>query len=353
MKSFKLFLLALSGSVFFMSCDKEELPTFPSTGNYSNGFLVVNEGTSTVSTISYVKSNFSSVANNIFAAENPSATGIGGYVQSIFFNEGKAYIIAGSSNKITVVDRYTFKVLGTVDSGFANPRYGVVTNGKAYITNSDTYSFSNAATGNTDDYISVINLTTLQVESTIPMNALADKIELINGKLYVTGGFGGEGNTLNIIDPATNTIVKTLTFGSAPNSMEVNNGKLYVLCSNYTDDSQLVIVDLSTDMVESTITLASTLDNAQNLDIDNSQLYFTVGNKVYSNPITATAINDTPLFTSDAMALYGFKVKGSAIYIADAKDYISNGQVLVYGSTGALAYQISVGLVPNGFYFNE
>jgi hypothetical protein len=351
MKCFKLFLVALSSTFFLVSCSKDELPSFPSTGDYDDGFFVVNEGNATAGSVSFVKSDFSEVANQIFAAENPSESGLGGYVQSIFFDGEKAYIISGS-NKITVVNRNTFKVLGRIESGLSNPRHGVVVNGKAYVTNSKTFSYENAATGNTDDYIAVINLSTLQVESTIEMNALADRILFLNNKIYVTSTLYNEGNSLKIINPTTNTIEKTLVFGNSPNSLEANSGKLYVLCSSYTADSELVTVDLTTDEIENTVVLPATLGNALNLNVENSQVYFTVGSQVFASPLNATTISDVPAFTSTATTLYGFTVKNSAIYITDAKNYVSDGQVYVYSTTGNLIYQINVGLNPNGVYFN-
>lgn len=350
MKSFRLYFVALASVLFFISCDKEELPQFDTSGNYRNGFFVVNEGSSAAGSVSFIKSDFSSVANNIFAAENPSQTGLGGYIQSIFFSDDKAFIISGS-NLVTVVDRYTFKLIGRINTGLANPRYGVVVNGKAYITNSNTFSYENAATGNTDDYMAIVNLTTLQVENTINMNAIADKTLLLNGKLYVSGGFYGEGTNLNVIDPVSNTIVKTINFDLPPNAMEERNGKLYVLCSNATA-SKLVRIDLDTNTIENTLDFPATLGNAQNLNVENDQIYFTVNKKVFSASVGATTISDVPVFETNAQNLYGFTVKNSAIYITDSKDYVSNGSVLVYSTTGTLAYQISVGLNPNGVYFN-
>lgn len=66
---------------------------------------------------------------------------------------------------INVVNRYTFKLIAKIDSGLANPRYGVTKDGKAYVTNANTYSYINPTTGDTDDYVAVINLATNKVES--------------------------------------------------------------------------------------------------------------------------------------------------------------------------------------------
>jgi hypothetical protein len=347
MKCFKLFLVALASSVFLVSCSKEELPSFPSAGNYENGFFVLNEGNASTGTVSFVKSNFSSVYNNVFGTENSSEYSIGGYVQSMFFSGDKSFIISGSSNKITIVNRNTFKYIGTVNSGLNNPRYGVVYNGKAYVTNLG--DFANL----TDDFISVINVANYSIETTIPVNAIADKILLINSKLYITNGTYGEGNTVTIINPSTNSIEKTLTFGNSPNSFEESDGKLYVLCSNYTTASELVKIDLTTETIESAITLPATLENAQNLNIDGDQLYFTVGNKIYKNSIanTSIAVDSFLTLSTEPTSLYGFEAKSNVLYVGNANGS-SDGKALIYSNTGSLLYQIEVGLFPNGFYFN-
>lgn len=354
MKSSPFFLAILFSALFFVSCEKDDLPQSNASGNYANGFFVVNEGSATDGTVSFVKSDFSSVTPNVFAVENPSEIGLGKYVQSIFFHENKAFIISGS-NVITVVDRNTFKLIGRIAGGLANPRYGVVVNGKAYITNSNTFSFDNPTSGNTDDYLAVVNLETLQVESTITMNALADKTLLINGKLYVSGGSYGEGNQLNVVDPTTNSVTKTFTVDYAPNSMEAYNGHLYVLCSNGVH-SNIVDIDLATDTVANTVnlpdTLISSFNTPQNLNVENDQFYFTVEKKVFSSPLSATTVSDVPLFESEAQSLYGFTVENNVIYIADATNFNSNGRILVYSTSGTLHQIIEVGVGPNGVYFN-
>lgn len=341
----KMFFATLASCVLFASCSKDN-DTIEPLGIYENGILVVNEGNGSAGSVTYINNNLSTIQQNVYGAENAN-DGIGGYVQSIFFNNEKAFIISNGSNKITVVNRYTFKLIDKIETGFSVPRYGVVYNGKAYVTN--LASFASL----TDDFISVINLSTYEVETTIPVNAIADKIALINGKLYVSNGTYGDGNSLKVINPVTNSVVKTLTFGNSPNSMEEKNGTLYVLCSNYSSNSELVKINLSTDTILSTTVLPLSLGNAQNLNLENDKLYFTVDSKVYSENLTTTSISTTPLFTSTATTLYGFKVENNRIYTADAKDYASDGRIFVNNLSGILEREIPVGLIPNGFYFND
>ena len=204
----------------------------------------------------------------------------------------------------------------------------------------------------TDDFISVIDLSTLTIQSTIPVNAIAEKIVSENGKLYVANGSYGAGSTVTVINAASGTIESTINVGISPNSMEEENGFLFVLCGNYTDDSKLVKIDLSNNQIVSEIAMEGLL-NAQNLNIEDNKVYFTIDSYVYSDNLSATAFSATPLFTSTATTLYGFGVNEGKIFVGDAKDYASDGEVFIYNTSGTLQKKFSVGLLPNGFYFND
>lgn len=341
--------MALASSILFVSCSNDDdneknEPEVP-LGNYDNGVLIVNEGNGAAGTISFLSDDFMTVGQDIFGDVNPGQ-GVGGYVQSIFFDENRAFVVSNGSNKITVVNRYTFEVIGKIETGFNVPRYGVVENGKAYVTNLGSFSDL------TDDFISVINLSTLSIESTIAVNGIAEKILSENGKLYVANGSYGEGSSITVINAATKTIESTIDVGISPNSMDKEDGFLYVLCGNYTDNSKLVKINLATNSKVSEIIMTD-LISAQNLNINENKIYFTVNSSVYKENLSSTTISSTPLFTSTATTLYGFGVQNGKIFVGDAKDFASDGEVFIYTSTGTLEKQINVGLNPNGFYFNN
>lgn len=346
MKITKLLFMALASSILFVSCsdDDNNAPDIP-LGLYDNGVLIVNEGNGTSGSISYVSTDLTSFENDIFSTVNPEQ-GIGGYVQSMFFDGDRAFIISNGSQKVTVVNRYTFEFIATIDAGFNVPRYGVVENGKAYVTNLADFGDL------TDDFISVINLSTLAVEDTIAVNAIAERIESENGKLYVANGSYGAGSTVTVINTASGSIESTIDVGVSPNSMEEENGFLYVLCGSFDGDSKLVKINLANNQKVSEITMTG-LVNAQNLNIEANKIYFTINSDIYSENLSATTFSSTPLFTSTATTLYGFGVEKGKIFVGDAKDYASDGEVFIYNTTGVLQKQFSVGLIPNGFYFND
>jgi YVTN family beta-propeller protein len=346
MKITKLLFMAIASSFVFVSCsgDDENASNVP-LGTYDNGVLVLNEGNASAGTVSFFDNDLVTVSQNVFNAENPGE-GLGGYVQSIFFDDEKAFIISNGSNKITVVNRYTFKLIAKIEAGFDIPRYGVVENGKAYVTNLATFSSL------TDDFVSVINLSTMVVESTIPINAIAERIEEENGKLYISNGSFGDGNSITVVNTVTSTVEATINVGISPTSIEEEAGFLYVLCGNYLDNSKLVKINLATNQIASEIVMEGVI-NAQNLNIEDNKIYFTVNSDVFVENLSATTISSTPKFTSAATYLYGFGVDGGRIFVADAKNFASDGEVFIYNNAGILQKQFTVGLNPNGFYFND
>jgi hypothetical protein len=275
----------------------------------------------------------------------------GGYLQNIFFDGDNAYIISGGSNVINVVNRYTFKLIAKIKTGLANPRYGVAKDGKAYVTNANTYSFENPATGNTDDYVAVINLATNTVDTKITLNTTANRIVLENGKLYITEP--NNNDKLLVINPSTNALETPVTIGTNCDSMDVKDGILYILRNPSLGRSEIVKVKLS-DKSVTRITFPKSLDGAANLDIEDSKIYYTVKNSVYTMSTSATEATTTAILTSTLPGyISGFAVHNNHIYIADGGNFGSDSKAYIYSLNGALEKELMVGVGPNGFYFNN
>lgn len=348
MKLHKLLLLMIAG--FLVSCSNDDDvsgPIIPS-GDYANGVFVLNEGG--VGEVTFASNDFNTITHDIFAAVNGNQVDLGSFLQSVFFDGDRAFIISNGSNKVTVVNRYTFEFIATISSGFTVPRFGVVSNGKAYVTNSNSFA------SDTDDFISVIDLTTLAVTSTIPVNDQAERLVEHNGKLYVSGGFYGSGNKVIIVDINSNQVQTKIEVAEAPNSLEMVGGTLYVLSSSYAGQSTLTKISVNDNVVTSTLTFPESMNGAQNLDLDDNHIFFTVGPKIYRFATTVSAITDSPLVDTQSTSAYigyGFAVKANRIFIAEAaEDFASDGKAFVYDLNGNLVKSFATGLGPNGFYFN-
>jgi hypothetical protein len=355
MKFSKLFFVALVSVSVFVSCTNDD-DNKVDAGDYNDGVLVVNEGSSGQGSVSYVGNDLTTFTQDAYTTVNGSDL-LGKYVQSIFFDGDKAYIISGGSNKITVVNRNTFKIIAKIESGLVKPRYGVVKDGKAYVTNANTYADWGApadAPGYTDDFVAVINLATNTVESKIELKATANRIVLENGKLYISEPYNND--KLLVVNPTTKALEAPISIGSDADTMESKDGVLYVLRSPYGVASEIVKVKLS-DKSMSKITFPADLKGVKNLDIDQNKIYYTVGTAVYGMSLTDKEASKTAILsytsTSEWGKMYGFAVRNNRFYIADGGDFSANSKVFIYSLTGTLEKEFTVGVGPNGFYFND
>ena len=138
-----LFMTVFAVTFFLTSCSSDDdgiIEDPIQEGDYAEGSFVLNEGNSNPATasISFIAEN-GTVTNDIFRKVNPDAAEIGTYLQNMFFDDTRAFIVSGSANSVTVVDRYTFEFIATISSDFENPRYGTVVGDKAYVTNAANF----------------------------------------------------------------------------------------------------------------------------------------------------------------------------------------------------------------------
>ena len=357
MNIFKKSFLLLSITVFFASCSDEAGITDPlPLGDYENGVLILSQGNfgSGNAQLAYLSNDLNTFQNNIFSLVNPTVL-LGDTAQDIGFNNDLLYVVLNVSNKIQIANRYTLKSVATIAAGLTNPRYIAFANGKGYVT-----CWGNG-TSTSDDYVAVINLTNNTVSSVISVAEGPERILENNGKLYVAhkGGYN-YGNKITVISAANNAILSTITVGDVPESMRVVGPSMYVICSgnpSYATTEtagQLVKINLQTNTVTSSLTFATTA-HPSNLDFYNSELYYTIAEKIFKTTPDSSALPSVPLFSTTAQGAYGiysFEVENNKIYLGDAGNYSANGKVYVHSLTGVLQNTRTVGVIPAGFYFN-
>lgn len=334
------------------SCSNDDEEIQEPMGDYENGILVSNEGpfSNGTGTVTFISEDLSVVNNEIYKMTNDED--LGNVVQSIGFTEDEAFIVANVSNKINVVNRYTFEKIASITEGLNNPRYFIEANGKGYVTNwGDTAD-------ETDDFVAIINLESYTVEGTISV-VLGPEAILANGNMvYVAHqGAWGQNNKVSVINTASNEVIKTLTVGDVPNSMELDaSGNLWVLASGkpaYTGDETsgvLSKINTGTNEVDSNIQFEST-EHPSSLNLDGGVLYYHMGDKVFEQNLSATTLSKETVL--EGVSFYTMVVNNGRLYGTDAGDYASNGTLTVYDLNTKLATEeITVGIIPGGIYFN-
>lgn len=352
MKISKLFALGLFGTFLLNSCSSDddgfvEVPEENEKQAYEEGVIILNEGSQAAGTVSFLDWEFTAVENNIFATVNEDMdTDLGMFTQSIFFDEDHAYIISNGSNLITVVDRYTFEYVGIVDSGLNTPYYGVAYNGKAYVSN--YAEFDNAE----DDFVAIIDLETLEVESTVVAEFNIEEVKEEDGLIFFEGTYFGAGNSIKVFDPSTNTFTGSIDTNDGLNSFEVDDNLLYALSS-----TQIQQIDITSGEEIWALDLPEEMQGASNLQIEDRVIYFTSGTSVYAVSETELELPTEALFSYESSsafgAMYGFAVEDGYIYTSDGGDFASAGTIEIYTTAGDFVADFSVGVGPNSFYFND
>lgn len=346
------FILALSVLVVSFSCSSDDDNNYQEPkGTYEDGLFVTNEGgfEQGNGSVSFVSEDFSVVEQKVFS--NVNGTLLGDTVQSIGFYEDLAYIVVNYSQKIEVVNRYTFQSVATIDSGLNNPRYITFLDGKGYVTNWGDGSDPS------DDYVAVINLDNNTVSGTIPVEEGPERIVNNGSTIYVAHQGGhGQNNIVSVID-LNSDAVSTITVGDVPNSLVFDTqGSLYVLSGGIPEwtgnetGGQLDVINTSSNTVSATLEFSDT-EHPSNLSFGES-LYYTLNGSVYK---LATGSQELPTTSEIDNVNFNFMaIRNNILYGVDAGNYASNGTLYSFDlTTNTEKHATEVGIIPGGIFFNE
>ncbi|GEP52021.1 hypothetical protein FNO01nite_26930 [Flavobacterium noncentrifugens] len=367
MEQIKLFLTVLAGALFFVSCSDDDAEDAGriALGSYDLGTLVLNEGNFNTgnASVSYISDDFSVSQNDIFSIVNDGAV-LGDVAQSVGFNNDLAYIVVNNSQKIEVVNRYTFKKVATINNQIRNPRYIAFANGKGYVTN-----WGDPINPN-DDYVAIVNLSTQTVTSTIPVAEGPEQIVPNNGKLFVShsGGFHF-GNTVSVI--SNDAVSSTIAVGDVPKELQIVDGNLWVTCKGNpsyapsgTTSGKFVKINADTNAIigELKFPNGQAATNLGSSAISGTNIYYNIGTAVYKCATDAPVLPTTPAFDAAAQgaaSIYGLAVNNGRIYVSDDAGFTVRGKVYVYAAgnaefaIGVLLNRTTVGVGPSAFYFNN
>lgn len=311
---------------------------------FSTGTFILNEGGGgATGSLSHLTHDFEALTLDAFGTVNQNED-LGFFVQSMFFDNERAYLISNGSNLITVVDRFTLALIDVIDTELNVPMFGTVLNGKAYVSNLADFMT------NQDDYIAVIDLATLTVEQTAVFGNTTDYIIAHENSLYIQNASYGFGNSISKVNPITLAIEENLEVGEGLSAMRIEGNYLYASTTE-----ALVKVDLTNFSISKTLPLSEALEGANNLRVFEGNLYFTVGLSAYETSTDVDQLPTQPIFTYSSSSafgsFYGFEVHNGHIYFSDAADFASEGFIEVRTLTGDLEYSNTVGIGPNSFYF--
>ena len=353
MKKFKkisqvILVLAFTATLFSCKKPPEEIPE-DETGIFD--IWVLNEGLKDMNNSSITAYNISTKdkISNLYRHANNNRQ-LGDLANDMLLYGSKVYIAVNGSNLIDVLDANNGVSLKQIKAEASQPRCIASHNGKIYVCYFD---------GN----VAKIDTSSFQVERLVKVGRNPDGICVANNKLYVSnsGGmdFPNYDNTVSVIDLNSFSEIKKIIVRDNPTLIKSNkNGTVYVVSNgNYADVSPcLQRINSSSDEVEKVFNI-----EMQGFDIYNSSLYFysyDYGNSstsyqvldlskdsiINSNMISGSGLPTTP---------YNITInpKNGDIYITDALDYTSIGDVYCFGQNGQKKFQFEAGILPKKIIF--
>ncbi|TAF44777.1 MAG: YncE family protein [Sphingobacteriales bacterium] len=353
-------LLILVIGIF--SCKKNNDAILPDIAPVRKGIFVLNEGIfdNNNSTLSYYDYDAKTLTSDIFKQENNRSLGDTGNDAQIYGS--KMYIVVNGSSTLEILNAKTTKSIKQLDfkttAGVKmEPRFIIFNNDKAFISSYD-------------GTVAVLDTATLTIEKYITVGRSPEQMAVANGKLYVANSGGKDypnyDNTVSVIDLKTLTEIKKITVTLNPNGVAADQyGDVYIKSiGNYDDVSPtLTIIDSKTDAVKTTFTNF----NGGKMIIAGDFAFFTIagspktkdtpaisGNLKVFNVKTETVekekfISDDTFITSP----YGVNVDNltGEVFITDAKNYASRGEVFCFDKDGKKKYALTTGISPNGVIF--
>ena len=344
-----LFVLCILCSVLFTSCRTDEViyPTIPTDVTeevQKGGLYVLCEGNmgSNKARLDYMNLETGTYYANWYGSQNPKQVKeLGDVGNDIAVYGNKLYAVINCSHKVEVMDLQAHRI-GQVD--IPNCRYLAFHGDKVYVS---------AYVGSVADpdllgSVFEIDTATLQIIREVKVGHQPDELCVVDNQLIVcnSGGYlmGKYDSTLSVIDLTSFTEIKKIPVGLNPTRVRIDEQKhLWICCQgNYNDvQPQVVVHDLNNVLARIPTPCANISiygNNAYILDNTNKQL------KTYATTDYQQSSINYQLSAFEKP--YGLLATKEALYITDAKNYVSSGVLYCYNYDGTERWHATTGDIP-------
>lgn len=327
---------------------KKEKPVRPETPQSISQVYVLCQGVWGMNNSTLYNWNVKEEKSTLCLFTEKNGRGLGDTGNDMELYGGKLYVVMNVSNTVEVVDVRTGVSLKQIpmvngDGTGRQPRYACSGNGKVYVC-----AF--------DGSVSRIDTASLEIDALATAGRSPDGICRSNGKIYVSNSGGMDypnyDRTVSVIDENTFTLVATVEVGLNPYRMGVDKkGNVYVCtrgdygqtCGNF------YRINSRTDQVDKTFDIP-----VQNFCMVDNMAYCYYSD---NNGGSRLGVLDLDLenwadedFVSDGTQVqtpYFIAEYAGDIYVGDAKDYVSSGNVYCFTKEGKCRYKLeNVGLLP-------
>lgn len=308
------------------------------------GVYVLNEGNmgSNKARLDYINLRSGTYYSNWYGSQNPTQTKeLGDVGNDIRQYGGRLYAVINCSHKVEVMDSKACRI-GQVD--VPNCRYLDFRGSKMYVS---AYVGS-VADSDLLGSVYEVDTATLKVTREVKVGHQPDELCVDGDKLYVcnSGGYLTDryDSTVSVIDIGTFTEINRLVVGLNPTRIRRDNsGHLWVCCQGNYGNVKPELVVLNNDEVLKRIQMPCA--NISILDQTAYILDVEAGRMRGISTIDFAEI-ELPFDLSGFEHPYGMLATADALYITDAKNYVSSGVLHCYDYSGRERWSAKTGDIP-------
>ena len=340
--------------------------TTPSRSDYA-GLYLLNEGNmgSNKCTLDFVDFDNGYYVRNLYAEKNPNVVKeLGDVGNDVQIYGSKMYAVINCSHKVEVLDARSCQRLGQVD--IPNCRYIAFDKGFAYVSAyvGPVGIDPNAQLG----AVFQVDTATLEITAEVTVGYQPDELVIQDGLIYVanSGGYRKPNydNTVSVIDIETMTQIRKIPVGINLHRIRADKyGKLWVSSRGDYEKIPSRLFVLEKDKRTNRMEVRDTLNvSCSEMDICGDSLYlYSVewSNISQENNVTYGIIDVrtgeliSNSFIKDGTETdieipYGLKVNPETgdVYVTDAKNYVSSGNLHCYGRDGIRKWSVRTGDIP-------
>jgi YVTN family beta-propeller protein len=341
MRKNKLTLAAIALTVFIISCSKDSA-VHPATPAVTTGVYSLNQGLYGANNTSLTFYSFINGTPTTDYFKNVNGFGLGDTGSDFITYFGKTYIVVNNSGYVAVMNTATAKFIDSIS--FKNAG---INRGPENIVSYGNHVFVSS----TDGTVAVIDTSSLAVIKYIRVGSNPAQMVVSGSRLYVsnTGAFGTVyDSTVSVIDLNQLTEINRIHVGLNPGSLAADNvGSVYVVCTgNYGSvaPSLVKINEANDSVVKSASVALGTIRYYNNTLLATGGYLGSANVTVFRtedlSPIGTSFIQDGTTITNP----YALDVDLSTgdVYVGDAKDYVSSGEVFCFDKTGKKKFSFSV-----------
>ena len=336
-------------SMLFWGCRGDEI-IYPTLGTHvtddvrQGGLYVLCEGNmgSNKARLDYMNLESGTYYSNWYGSQNPKQVKELGDVGNDIQQYGnRLYAVINCSHKVEVMDLKS-RHIGQID--IPNCRYMAFKDDKMYVS---AYVGS-VANPELLGAVYEVDTASLTITREVKVGHQPDELCIMDDQLFVcnSGGYltNQYDSTLSVIDLATFTEIQKVTVGLNPTRVRVDNQKhLWVCCQgNYADAKPIVQI------LDHTTVLKRIYVPCSNISIQGTTAY------IIDNEFNTLRAFSTIDFTEQSITIditnyehpYGLLATADALYITDAKNYVSSGVLHCYSYDGRERWSAITGDIP-------